>query len=160
MMIQDNNIPMDKVEELLKSGISIGEYLKKPWESFEMTEPKWISKRRAGMTSEEIEIEATSSKSINTSEIKNGFMAEMQGMSGSGKAISSLFLPGFQQLKMKRKAPGIVMVSLAATSVGLCTGLSISKKSFFAVPLFCILIPDMVWSCIDYKISSDRKQKQ
>ncbi|NLE03048.1 MAG: hypothetical protein GX640_24520 [Fibrobacter sp.] len=159
LMIQDNNIPMKKVEQLLKSGIDISEYLQKPWENIGLSEEKWISKRRAGMTSESIENEQIANERTNSSYLHESF-SEFNSLSGTGPAFSSLLLPGFQQFKDQRKAPAIAMVSLAASSLVLCTAGSIQRKQFFALPVFAILVPDMVWSYIDYKVHSNRKKSK
>ena len=46
--IADSSISMNKVEELLRSGISVTEYAGKPWKGLNMNENAWIQKRRLG----------------------------------------------------------------------------------------------------------------
>ena len=150
-LIQENNIPVSKVEKLLKDGISIGEYIEKPWEGLEMKESKWAQKRRAGMTSYDIELEAKSKGQEWNGGVKEGFRSEIGTVSGSGEAFSSL-LPGYQQLKAHRKASGIIMLSVAGGSLIWCTAGSIANKRFEGIPVVCVLVPDMVWSLIDFKI--------
>ena len=151
-LIQENNIPVSKVEKLLKNGISISEYIDKPWERLEMKESKWTEKRRAGMSSYDIELEAKLKDQKWNSGVKEDFLSEISTVSGSGEAFSSLFLPGYQQLRAHRKATGIILLSIAGGSLIWCTAGSIANKRFEGIPVFCVLVPDMVWSLIDFKI--------
>lgn len=156
-MIEDNKMPMEQVEELLQAGIGISEYFQKPWLSLNMTEKEWIGKKRSGMSSYDIELQANAANAEWKDEMKSGFHTELSGMSGHGERFSAL-LPGYQQLKNKHKTRGIIMVSLAAGAVTWCTAGSIANKRFEAIPIACILVPDIIWSFIDYSVSKKKNK--
>lgn len=158
MMIEDNKMPMSQVEFLLKSGIGISEYFKKPWVDLGLTEQKWIEKKRSGMSNYDIEIEAKSTNSEWKTEMKNGFNSEMNGMSENRENFLAL-LPGIQQFRAGSHTKGVIMASLAAGAITWCAAGSINNKRFEALPIFVILVPDIVWSYADYKISRKKKSK-
>lgn len=151
-MIQENNMSMKKVESLLEDGIGIGEYLSKPWENYGITESEWIKKRRSGMTNYDIQLEASVTNKGFGEGTKEGIRSDFSSMSGNGQMASSLFLPGYQQIKAGRKGRGITMISLAGGSIAWCTVDGIVNKRFNAFPL-CFLALDMIWSFVDFKIS-------
>jgi hypothetical protein len=151
-MITDNHMPMSKVEKLLKNGISIGEYLQKPWEPLKMSEDSWVKKRRSGLTSYDIELEAQNNSESWKKEMKNDAGKDVHQLTESGEMFSSLFLPGYYQWQTNQKVKSSVMVSLAAGSLIWCTVGSITEKRFEVLPIVFVLVPDMVWSFIDYKI--------
>jgi hypothetical protein len=76
-MIQDNKISLDKVEELLKSGISISEYIDKPWVKFHLSEGAYINKRRSGLSAYDIEIERTSDRGTWKNDNKAALQSEV-----------------------------------------------------------------------------------
>ncbi len=158
IMIEENHMPMRQVEDLLKAGIGIDEYFKKPWVELNMTEQKWIEKKRSGMSSYDIEVEAKASNSEWKNEMKSGFRSEMSGVSENAESFSAL-IPGFQQFKSGSVAKGIIMSSIALGAVTWCTSNSISNKRFNSLPVFAVLVPDIVWSYIDYKISKRHKNQ-
>ncbi len=158
IMIEQNHMPMSQVEDLLKAGIGISEYFKKPWVELNMTEQKWIEKKRSGMSSYDIEIEAKASNTEWKTEMKTGFRSEMSGVSENAKDFSAL-IPGFQQFKSRSVAKGIIMSSIALGAVSWCTAGSISNKHFNSLPIFAVLIPDIVWSYVDYKVSKRHKNQ-
>lgn len=158
IMIEENHMPMNKVEDLLKAGIGISEYFKNPWVELNMTEQKWIEKKRSGMSSYDIEIEAKANNAEWKSEMKSGFRSEMSGVSENAESFSAL-IPGLQQFKSGSVAKGIIMSSIALGAVTWCTAGSISNKRFNSLPVFAVLIPDIVWSYIDYKISKRHKNQ-
>jgi hypothetical protein len=158
-LIKDNDIKMSKVEELLKVGISIGEYLQKPWVVLNLTEDKWIKKRREGLTSYDIELEAQSSDSSWKKDLKSDAGKDMRQISGNSEMFASLFLPGYYQYKTDQNFKGTMMVSLAGGAVIWCTIGSIATKKFEAIPVCFLLVPDMIWSFIDYKIAQRKAEK-
>lgn len=158
IMIEENHMPINKVEDLLKAGIGISEYFKNPWVELNMTEQKWIEKKRSGMSSYDIEIEAKANNAEWKSEMKSGFRSEMSGVSENAESFSAL-IPGLQQFKSGSVAKGIIMSSIALGAVTWCTAGSISNKRFNSLPVFAVLIPDIVWSYIDYKISKRHKNQ-
>lgn len=158
IMIEENHMPMNKVEDLLKAGIGISEYFKNPWVELNMTEQKWIEKKRSGMSSYDIEIEAKANNAEWKSEMKSGFRSEMSGVSENAESFSAL-IPGLQQFKSGSVAKGIIMSSIALGAATWCTAGSISNKRFNSLPVFAVLIPDIVWSYIDYKISKRHKNQ-
>ena len=158
MMIEENRMPMKQVEYLLKSGIGISEYFKKPWVELNMTEQKWIEKKRSGMSSYAIENEAQASKAAWKTAMKSGFRSEMSGVSENAESFSAL-IPGVQQFKSRSVAKGIIMSSIALGAVTWCTASSISDKRFNSLPIFAVFVPDVIWSFVDYKVSKRRKNQ-
>jgi hypothetical protein len=156
-MITDNNMSMSKVEQLLKVGISIGEYFQKPWEPLNMSEDQWIKKRRSGLTSYDIELEAQANNKNWKKEMRSDAGKDVHQLSESGEMFTSLCLPGYYQWHTDQKVKGSVMVSLVAGSLIWCTVGTISEKRFEVLPIVVVLVPDMVWSFIDYKIK--RKER-
>lgn len=158
IMIQENEIPPGKVEDLLKAGIGIGEYVKKPWMNLGMSEEKWINKRRSGLTNDDINSKAT--RSISDSSLKAAYKAnardDFRSVSKNGEKFSSLFLPGYQQHKNGQKLKGNLMIALSGASLAWCVGGSIYNKRFEFLPIFCITVPTMIWSFADYSAHSKR----
>lgn len=159
-MITDNNMSMSKVEQLLKDGISIGEYFQKPWESLKMTEDRWIKKRRSGLTSYDIELGAQRDEKGWKKELKSDAGKDAHQLTENGEMFSSLCLPGYYQWQTNQKVKGSVMVSLAAGSLIWCTVGSIANKRFEVLPIVFVFVPDMVWSFIDYKIKKRNERNQ
>lgn len=158
VMIQENKIPAEKVEELLKAGIGIGEYVKKPWMNLGMSEDKWINKRRSGYTNDDIISKAMSS--LSDSSLKAAYKAnardDFRSVSKNSEKFSSLFLPGYQQHKNGQKLKGNLMIALSGASLAWCVGGSIYNKRFEFLPIFCITVPTMIWSLADYSAQSKR----
>jgi len=158
-LVNENNISMAKLEQLLKSGISVGEYIQKPWEQLGLNEEKWMKKRRSGLTSYDIELEATLG---NTQEWKTNMNTDaardLHQLSESGELFSSLFLPGYYQYNVGQKRKSYMMIGLAGGAVAWFTIGSIANKRFEVAPVALVIIPDMIWSFIDYKI--DKKNKK
>jgi hypothetical protein len=161
-LIQDNNMPMSKVESLLKDGIGISEYFRKPWEPLGMTESKWIAKRRLGLTNYDIEQEvhktANDSSMQPTSPEENTF-EQFDRSQETRETFGSFFLPGVIQCKRGHKGRGGVMIGLAIGSIGGTVAWSVAQKQFIPVPLLAICIPDMAWSLIDHKVYLRKKTR-
>jgi len=159
-LIQDNNMPMEKVEELLKAGIGISEYFTHPWEECNLTEEKWIAMRRSGLTSDEIKLrQQVSDRDFikNQKPAENSF--EEYDASGERHELFTSFLaPGWLQVHDERKTKGRVMIGLAAGSIAGTVGLSIYKKQFISIPLIAVLVPDMVWSMVNQKNHAGKEQ--
>jgi len=158
-LIKDNDIKMSKVEELLKVGISIGEYLQKPWEPLNLSEDKWIKKRRLGLTSYDIELEIQNSDTSWKKNMKSDAGKDIQRISENGEMFTSLFLPGCYQYKTGQKSKSTIMVSLAGGAIIWCTIGTIATKKFEVIPIGVILVPDMIWSFIDYKIQKRNERE-
>jgi len=158
-LINDNNIKMSKVEELLKDGVSIGEYIQKPWEPLNMTETKWLKKRRSGLTTYDIASESQAKDQSWKKDMNNDAGNDMRQVSKNGEMFSSLFLPGYYQYKHNHKVKGIIMASLAGGALTWCTVGSIAGKNFEVIPITFVLVPDMVWSFIDYKVTKNNERK-
>lgn len=157
-LVQDNNISMDKVQTLLSAGISIGEYCKKPWKGLGLTEGEWIEKRRAGLTAYDIELEAKSKHRFKTDSTTSAPSGYSSFSSGKNQFISFI-IPGFQQLRLKQKTRGTIMMGLAVTALATCFAGAVVEDRFEARPLYFVLAPDMLWSFIDFKITLGRTNK-
>ena len=154
-LITTNNLPMKKVEELLKAGIGIGEYFESPWIPLNLTEEQWIAKRRSGLTSYDIELEAKTiapnSKTQDSAAAVNASFQEYDRSAETRQKFASFFLPGCMQIRRGDKGKGAIMATLAVGSIVGCVGWSIAEKHFMSLPLFVIVIP-MTWSLVDDSI--------
>lgn len=152
LLIQDNKIPMSKVAELLTSGIGIGEYVEKPWLRLEMSESKWISKRRSGLTQDEIERKVRHHKpEMSWKELnKENAREDIVSVSKHGEKFSSLFLPGYQQNRNGRVVSRNLMVGFTGASIAGCVAWSVAGQKFQPIPIFAITIPTMVWSFVEH----------
>jgi hypothetical protein len=152
-LIQDNHLPMPKVEELLKVGIDIGEYFTKPWERLEMAEENWIAKRRSGLTSNEIEQEkrVADPHFLKTVQPAENSFQEYDASKENAELLTGFLAPGYLQCRDERKVRGRIMIGVAAGSIAGCAALTVVKKQFIPLPLIVILIPDMIWSLADQK---------
>jgi TM2 domain-containing membrane protein YozV len=133
-MILDAKLPLSKVQELLRAGISITQYFKQPWIDLDLSEDEWLEKRRAGLTDKDMR---TIGKR-QASRVPN----EGAGM------VAGFFLPGTQQLSRGQTGKGWTMAGLALGSIAFCAGHSAITKSFQPLGLI-LLVPDMVWSGVD-----------
>ena len=151
-MVKENGVSMDKIPLLLSAGISIGEYIKKPWKELGLTEGEWIEKRRSGLTAYDIELE-TKSHHHWKSESKDELSPEFSSFSSNKNQLVSFFLPGFQQLRLKEPSRGTIMAGVAIASLAGCFIGTVLEENFEARPLYMVLLPDMFWSFIDFKIT-------
>ena len=139
-MILDAKMPLSKVKELLRDGISITEYFKQPWKELNISESQWISKRRNGYTDSDMRS-----------------MKQPKGTAGEWTTITAFFLPGFYQLKRDQKFKGWCMAGIAIASVGLFAFQTADSKRIQPLGLI-LLIPDMLWSGVDMGIQVNREQ--
>jgi hypothetical protein len=154
-LIQDNKMPMSKLESLLKDGIGISEYFTKPWEPLGMTEAKWIAKRRTGLTSYDIEQQSRAAEkdtAMQPTPVTLNTFKEPDRSRETREQFASLFLPGFMQCKVDHKVRGRIMIALAVGSIAGCTAWSIAGDGFMPVPVIAVLVPVMGWSFIDHKL--------
>lgn len=154
-MITDNEIPISKVEELLQIGVDIGEYVQKPWADLDMSEEDWLSKRRSGLSSYDIQLEAQKNRNHWSDDVKSGIRSDFKGVSRNSDLVSSLLLPGYQQFRAEKPAKGSIMASLAVGALAWCVAGSIRSEEFQVLPIGIVLIPDMLWSMIDFKINRE-----
>ena len=158
-MIQDNTISLDKVQELLQTGVSIGEYIQKPWEKLFLSEGEWIEKRRSGLTTYDIELEMKSNNRLPNKDGDSTASSKSSYFSSTTNQLISFALPGVQQLRLKERSRGTIMLGFAVASLAGCVIGSIVQDDFEARPLYCVLLPDMFWSFIDFKITIGRIHK-
>ncbi|MBN1127371.1 MAG: hypothetical protein JXA71_00185 [Chitinispirillaceae bacterium] len=157
-MIKDNNIPLSKVEELLKAGISISEYVEQPWKKLSLSERQYIQKRRSGLTAYDIELEQTSKHGGWKDENRDVLDSEVGAFSGSKGLALSFALPGYQQYRLKHRWRARVMSALAVGSVAASVIITCADGAFEGTPLFVILVPDMFWSFIDFKFTQSKNE--
>lgn len=150
-LIQDNGMPMDMVEKLLKDGIGISEYFSKPWEACNISESEWIEKRRSGLTNYDIEqAEKLKQKDFLKSQKPVETTFQEYDVSNENRLLlKSFLLPGYVQMTSNDVKKGRIMVGIAAGAVVGTVGLSIAKKQFISLPLVFVLVPDMIWSLAD-----------
>jgi hypothetical protein len=160
-MTLDNKISEEKLKVILSSGVSITEYCQKPWKKLNIKEAEWMDKRRAGMSSYDIELDAQSDRTGYKQDNKK--MMKVDTTSVSVKQTPGLFtsfiLPGYQQGKIGHKTRGAVMAGLAYTMIAGSFVLSVHEGGFEPIPLL-IIIPDMFWSLLDYKTAMTKKSPE
>ena len=162
-LITDNDMPMRKVESLLKDGIGISEFFRKPWEPLGMSEARWIALRRSGLTNYDIEQQvrmANHDTIVQPTPQGNNTFVDFKRPGETRELTSALLLPGFQQYRYQHKTEGRIMVSLAVASVVGTVGWSIAIRQFMPIPILVILVPDMGWSFVDHKIRLKNKYRQ
>lgn len=86
-----------KLKELIRLGISINEYLSKPWIALGLSEDQWLKRRRAGLNQPEMEIK-TVPKEFQNSDV-----------------ILSFLLPGFGQYKVRQTRKGLIYSGAGGT---------------------------------------------
>jgi len=152
-LIEKHHMTMGQVDKLLMDGIGISEYFEKPWTDLGITEEKWLSLRRTGLTTADIKRQQLmkTGEFIKNEKPADNTFEELDASDETGALFTSFIAPGYLQLQDKRKIQGRVMVGLAAGSVVGTVALSIGMKQFISLPLFAILIPDMVWSMVNQK---------
>lgn len=155
-IITDNNISIPKLEDLLKIGIDVGEYVAKPWVELGMSEDKWVSRRAAGLSSNDIELETQKGQKHWKNDIRTGMGSDFDGVAQNRALISSLLLPGYQQLRAGRSTKGSLMAALAIGSLAWCVVGSTVKDEFQILPIGVVLLPDMLWSMIDFKVNKKK----
>jgi hypothetical protein len=158
-MTKDNNVSEDKLRVILSSGISITEYCQKPWKKLGIKETEWMEKRRAGMSSYDIELDTKSDRTGFIQDSKKIMKADT--VSESSKQTPGLFtsfiLPGYQQQNIGHKTKGKIMSGFAFGCLAGCFVWSVSKGQFEPIPLL-LIIPDMFWSLLDFKASVKKKK--
>ena len=145
-MIQNAHMSTGKLHRLLKCGISIPEYFKSPWRELDISEGDWIGRRCLGQSSADIRLKLQTQQDGVTKVSHSEWVP-----------IQSFFLPGMNQLLRKEKGKGWTMAGIAAASLGVLAGYSLSTKTFQPLGLF-FLVPDMVWSGVDMGIQIQHEQ--
>jgi hypothetical protein len=140
VLIVDSEMPMARVHELLKSGISISEYFRQPWKKMGISEADWLRQRRSGLSNTDIRSQAQQRRTPNELTV-----------------IQSVFLPGYNQFRYAEPVRGWIMTAAAAGCIGLFAVQNFRSNSFKPLGLF-LLAPDMVWSGIDMGVSVRREQ--
>jgi len=161
-MTKDNNISEDKLKVILSSGISITEYCQRPWKKLGIKETEWMDKRRAGMSSYDIELDTKSDR--NSFKQDNRKMLKVDTASESAKQTPGLFtsfvLPGYQQQKIGHKTRGKIMSGFAIGCLAGCFIWSVAGgQGIQPVPLL-LIVPDMFWSLFDYKFTMKKKEPE
>jgi hypothetical protein len=151
-MVQDNKISVNKMQELLSAGISVGEYVKKPWKELGLSERDWVEKRRAGLTSYDIELEMKAKRRHLKGDVKNEPSSEFASWSSGKNQMIGFLVPGFQQLRLNQMTRGRIMAGIAIVSLAGCFVGSVVEGKFEPRPL-AVIVPDMCWSFIDFKIT-------
>jgi hypothetical protein len=160
-MVQDNKIALDKLEIILSSGIGIAEYCQKPWVKLKIKESDWIDKRRAGMSSYDIELDVQSDRTGYKQDNRMAIKSETESATTKQSAglLTSFLLPGVKQQKIGQKTRGKIMSGIALGCIAGCFVGSVAQAKFEPIPLF-FLIPDMFWSLFDYKVSVKKKEQE
>jgi hypothetical protein len=153
-IIQDKNISIEKLKEILAAGISVSEYAEQPWKNLSLSEHAWITKRRNGMTSYDIEVEQQIKQREWKGDNRGTMQAEIGAFSGNRDLVLSFVLPGYEQLRHGQKVRGRVMSGLAVGALAACVIGSFAQGYFEGIPLYFVLVPDMFWSMIDFKITA------
>jgi hypothetical protein len=139
-MVLDAKMPLSKVKELLRCGISIPEYFRHPWTELGLSESAWIAKRKSGLSDADMRA-ATSPKAS----------------AGEWTTVQAFFLPGYHQIKRGQKLKGWCMAAIAAGAVGLFAFQTARSKRIEPLGLV-LLIPDMLWSGVDIGIQVNKEE--
>jgi hypothetical protein len=140
--IKDAKMPLSKVHELMKSGITMAEYFSMPWKELRISEKEYIRLRRTGHSDAEVRWMHTRKQTIN----------EWTG-------VQSFFLPGFTQVRRCQPVRGWIMAAAAAGSLGLLVAQNFRSGRFQPLGL-CLLVPDMLWSGIDMSVQVGAAQQR
>jgi hypothetical protein len=79
---KESGMSLDKLEEIQGIGITINEYLSKPWISLGISESKWLTEKKKGLEDDDISAEYTPDESSNS-------------------VLWTFVLPGYHQFKTK-----------------------------------------------------------
>jgi hypothetical protein len=139
--IKDAKMPLSKVHELMKSGITISEYFRMPWKELDISENEYVRLRRAGHSDAEV----------------RSMQAQKRAIS-EGSAVQSFFLPGFNQIRRSQPVRGWIMAAAVVGSLGLLVAQNIRSSRFQPLGL-CLLLPDMLWSGIDMSVQVAAQQR-
>ncbi len=147
---KQNDIDIKKVKHLLSRGVTVSEYLSKPWITLGISERAWINQREKGLNTEDIQ--AFQDKSNN-----------------GGWIIMSGLIPGYRQFKRKDMLKGTVMSGIGIASLSLyfldekvetneLNGEETrTKKSSYLI----ILLADCIFSVVDvYRNDYPRAARQ
>ncbi|MBD3322258.1 MAG: hypothetical protein GF350_14255 [Chitinivibrionales bacterium] len=147
--IKRSGMPMKKVFKLLQAGISITEYSQEPWKEMNISEWRWIRKRRSGLTDEQI----------------------MRGSPGGGtlgrwSVLQSFLFPGYTQIKMGQYGRGYSMLGIAGISLlmgGISLGMELQSMDpaiDYPVFFFVCLPVAMGWSGVDMFVQVEKKMNK
>ncbi len=78
---KESNLTLNDLEELLKMGITLNEFLSRPWISMQISKHTWMTQRQQGMSNEDIE----------------AFFGEKQ--KGDYRIFYAFLVPGLMQLR-------------------------------------------------------------
>ena len=159
-ILLDNKISIAKLKELLAAGINVSEYAQKPWRNLSLTEHEWIEKRRAGMTSYDIEVEQQVKQREWKGDNKGTMKSEIGALAGNRDLVFSFVLPGYEQLRLGQKVRGRIMSGLAIGALATCIAASFGEGTFEGIPLYFVLAPDMFWSMIDFKVTAAKMENE
>jgi hypothetical protein len=139
--IKEAKMPLSKVHELMKSGITISEYFSMPWKELRISEKEYIRLRRTGHSDAEVRWMHTRKQTIN-----------------EWSAVQSFFLPGLNQVRRGRPMRGWIMAAVAAGSLGLLVAQNFHSSRVQPFGL-CLLLSDMLWSGIDMSVQVGAEQR-
>jgi hypothetical protein len=139
-MVLDSKMPMNKLDNLQKAGISVNEYFRYPWLNYGISELQWIQSRKSGLLESDI---AAENKADETP--------------GGGKVFSAFLLPGYHQFRQKQYWKGAIMTGCSAFGIVYMTASSIHSQSFIPYPLLILMVPAMLWSSLDIGFQINRE---
>ena len=136
--IRKAKMPISKVKELLRSGISITEYFRYPWIDFGISEGQWIDNRKHGLS--DVDMRKTTPSAAPSPEESDWVL------------IQNFFVPGLYQWMRQEFIRASCMSGVAVGSVA-CFILVKNTDGTPYNPLFLALLgADMIWSAIDLGI--------
>jgi hypothetical protein len=142
-LVEDSKMPVEKVQFLLDSEISLTEYFRYPWLHLGITEKEWFNQQKAGIIGQDTIISAKQIKRTEWAVIQN------------------FFIPGLHQYKRKQTGKGLAMTGIAVSTLALYTFHRKDKASAFPAfdfPVYlAILGADMFWSSIDIGVQIKRE---
>jgi hypothetical protein len=142
-LVEDSNMPLEKVQYLLESEISLTEYFRYPWLGLGITEKAWINQQKAGIIGHDT--------ILSVKQIKRTQWAVVQ----------NFFIPGLHQFKRKQTVKALAMTGIAVSSLALYSFHRKNKSSAFPAfdyPAYLVILgADMFWSSIDIGVQINRE---
>ncbi|MDD5675467.1 MAG: hypothetical protein PHC61_14955 [Chitinivibrionales bacterium] len=143
--IMQAKMSLEKVHALLRDGISISEYFKKPWVNLGLSEQQWIKKRRSGLSDDDMR---ATGRTVTQSE---------------WAVIEDFFIPGLCQWQRHEYLKASAMSGIAAGSLALYAGIRdrSNPRSIgfdYPFPFLLFLVADMLWSSVDIGLTLGRER--
>lgn len=151
---QLRNFSDDSIKIIVSYGIMPSEFFQSPWLAHNLTCEQWLTKRKSGMTDEQI------FKTVQAIEAVKGSktVIEMNDKQISENLLKfeSFILPGYLQItssSKSQKIQGSIMGTIFVASIAGTIAWSIKEDCMMPTSLVTITLPVMLWSYFNFKRS-------